>query len=119
MSLVVELQTSDSTPEELRTKGWLKLDIFTSTLTLRSGAWRVPFHDLPIKPDIASTDLTARSQQDAALYLRIVHQRDSRSQLEAVISASNHVDYQNPSGPSRVPVGRLSADQETPYSWGL
>ncbi|XP_067928768.1 coiled-coil domain-containing protein 17-like [Watersipora subatra] len=120
MYIVVELQTSDSTPEELRTKAWLKHDVFNSKLALQTGAWKLVFHNLPIKLDSPTSQLSAQPPYgEATLYMRVVHQRDSPTQSEAAISAANYIDYQFPPITSRPSAAPVSTNDEAPYSWAL
>lgn len=95
LGLVVELQTSDSSPEQLRTRAWLKLDLFDNNRNLRSGAWKVPFYFPPIIPEMSTSELLSRPRYETAeLYLRVVNNRDTGSQSAASISPANHIDYQ-------------------------
>ena len=110
MYLLIELQTSKSTPDELRTKAWLKLDIFNSNLALISGAWKFEFHPLPIRPNLTTAQLQSHPQyHKAILYMRVVHQRDSHAQSEAVISAANYIDYKHPPLSSTRPSNLVSS----------
>lgn len=97
LGLVVELQTSSSSPDNLRTRAWLKLDLFDMGHHLRSGSWKVPFYYPPILPDMDTSELLSRPRYETAeLYLRVVNQRDAGTQANMSISPSNHIDYHLP-----------------------
>jgi len=94
LSMIIELQVSDSNGEELRTKAWTKLKLFDLQKHLISGAWRVPFYQLPIQAD--SEELANLPRLQAAMFLRIVNYHDADTQSQMTISAANYIDYRLP-----------------------
>lgn len=110
ISLIIELQVSESTTQNLRTQAWLKVDLFNAKNTLLSGAWKVSFHLPPIRPDLPMSAMTSLPlYSDATLHLRVVNYKDSHSQSDSVISSANRVDYKFPLV--------MSTGETIPFSW--
>ncbi|CAH1775471.1 unnamed protein product [Owenia fusiformis] len=97
LSMVIELQASNSESNRLTTRAWTKMDLFDEYNRVISGRWKLPLRANPIKPTLPTSQLNTLAQYgQAEIYLRLVNYRDADHQSQSTASPEHSHMYQFP-----------------------